>query len=229
MPREIQGMNTQNNPERTNRESKALVPPGLTWQTVEDVLLRQEPFPAKLPADILAAQCASGAKYLRTNRAAVRAIAPEYLQAFIDSVFREVADEEPVTGSIVTPFAPRGQVVVPTDPNVPATVLSFIVPNGYQFWIGSYAFDLFPDTTNELNYAWRLFVNGQDILNKSQRNLVFGRPVKNNRQVILGNDKATQILAQPGDEISVVVIAASALPASDYVSATVFGNLEPAP
>lgn len=218
----------QNNAERTNRESRVKVPADLKWAQVRGWIMRGEQFPQKLPANTLAAEHASAFKYPRTSRACVRATAAEDLQAFVDAVFRQVADPEPRTASTVVPFAPRGQTNVPTDPTSPATVLSFIVPNGYQFWIGSYAFDLFPDTTNELNYAWRLFVNGQDILNKNQQNLVYGRPVKNNRQVILGTDKSTQILAMPGDEISVVVSAQSALPASDFISATVFGNLEPA-
>lgn len=228
MPLEIQGLSTQNNAERTNRESRVKIPAGFTWQDVENILFRQEPFAARLPADILAAQCVSMGKHLRTNRAALRFIAPEYLQAFIDGVFRQVAEDEKVTDSIVTPFAPRGEHIVPTDPNVPATVLDFVVPNGYQFWIGAYALDLFPDTTNELNYAWRIYVKGQDILNMGQQSLVFGRPVKNNSQVIIGTTKSTQILAIAGDQIKVVVFSAGAIPASDFISATIFGNLEPA-
>ncbi len=225
---DIQGFSTQNDTGKTNRESMVIVPADLTKDDIERILFRQEPFPKRISADILKSQCVSAFKYPRTSPGANRAIAAEYLPAFIDSVFRQVEDEAPITGSTVTPFAPRGQIGVPTIAAAPATVLSFIVPNGYQLWIAAYAFDLFPDTTNELNYAWRLFVNGQDILNKGQQGLVFGRPVKNNRQVMLGTDKSTQILAVPGDEIAIVVSAAAGIPASDFISATLFGNLEPA-
>jgi hypothetical protein len=141
---------------------------------------------------------------------------------------REVAEGEPVNASNVRPFAPRHPMPVPQDPANAVTVLSFIVPTGYQLWIKAYAFDLFPSTTNELNYAWRIFIDGQDILNASDQELIYGRPQRNNLITAIGDTKESQKLALPGNVVEIVVQAKAAVPASDRVSATLFGNLEPA-
>lgn len=226
--RKIAGILTQNNAERTNRESRIKIPPDFTWTDVENILFREQKFPSMVPLDPLKADYCSTQKYLRTSRFLKRAIAPERQQSFFDSIFREVADEQLAIASTSVPFCPRGQTFVPMLPAIPATVLNFVVPNGYQFWIEAYAFDLFPNTVNELNYGWRIFVNGQDILNKGSQGLLFGRPVKSNEQVFFGKDRDSQILAVPGNEISVIVQAAAAIPAGDQISATIFGTLEPA-
>lgn len=229
-------MSTRNNVDATGLESHIILPEGFNWADVYGIIMRAEQFPQELPRSqvgprglIPGAEYASCFKYLRTSIKSQRATAPENLQAFAESCYREVMDEHPYTGSTVSPFSPRNQVSVPQDPTASAIVLSFIVPLGYQMWISGYAFDLFPSTALELNYSWRVLVNGQDILNKNQNTVIFGRPVKNNSQVVIGQDKSTQILANPGDEIKVIVNAQNAIPATDQLSATIFGNLEPAP
>lgn len=232
MPREetplVGAWNTANAPESTNRDSRFQVPANITWPVVEYFLLRQRPFPDRIPADILASQKVSAHKWPYASHGMKLGIAPECRQAFIDSVMAEVAQGEPVTGSVVRPFAPRGLAFVPQDKNDSCVPLSFIVPTGYQWWLEAYSFDLFPSTSNELNYAWRILINGQDVLNANDQSLIFGRPQRDNRVVVIGSSKETQKVAFPGDEVQVVVQAAAAVPSSDRVAATLFGNLEPA-
>lgn len=218
----------QNNPDRTDLESRVKVPAGWGLKQQLDLMGNKTPFPDKLATsfepDLFGA---GGGKGRWVDPVNARGIPPELLAAAMRTYYYQVADQGKVpNGSTVIPFAPRGMAQVPTAPAVPAVLVRRAVPDGYQLWITGYAFDLFPSTTNELNYIWRLFVNGQDILNHGNPTPARGRPVLSNEPVQLGYDKAGWQLARAGDVVEVVVQAFAAVGASDTITATVFGNLE---
>lgn len=227
----IQGLSTQNNPDRTDQESFWIVPGNWTWGQALNLWLRQAPFPEQLPlGGPLTADYWSNQKFLRAGIKFKRAIAPECQSAFIESVFEQVAEGPggQITASTGQPFAPRGEALAPQTPLAPAVALKFTIPLGYQMWMMAYSFDLFPSTINELNYRWFLNVNGQDQLNRDTPTQTNGRPVLSNEQVTIGRQKSNMILARPGNVVDVTVTANAAIAAADTVRATIFGYLEPA-
>lgn len=158
-----------------------------------------------------------------------RAIAPEdLLECAMGAPLQETAEPVKVTASYSLPFAPRGQANVPIFAGQSVELIDTVVPEGMILWIDGYAFNLFPNVANELNYWWQLRVNGQNILNTNGGGNPPqpGRPVQAPQKVIIGSDKSTMILVQPGSRIEVVVTAISTIGASDSISATVFGTLQ---
>ncbi len=156
------------------------------------------------------------------------AIEPENMSGLIESVMMQVAEEARITYTLATTVAPRGQDFVPIVVGQPVTLLEYIVPIGYNFWINAGALNLFPSTANELNYVWRIFVNGEDVLNKGIPTPPPGRPVQSPNPFVLGRTKRDQPCAKPGSTVLISVDAIANLGASDQVSATLFGTLEPA-
>ena len=165
-------------------------------------------------------------KYPYAQPGATLAIAPEDLLAMEGGILLEISDPTVVTASSAVPWCPRGEDVVPIFQNQGQILLELQVPQGYKFWIDGYAFDLAPNTTNELNYIWQLRINGMDMLNKGNPSPQVGRPVHSPQKVTIGRTKAEMFLAAPGSVVQVVVLAVNTLGASDNVSATVFGQLE---
>jgi hypothetical protein len=170
--------------------------------------------------------CVSRFNYPYANRGKVLAMAPEYLLEMHGAALQETADPVPVTASQQYPWVPRGQAPVPTVAGAATVLVSRYVPQGYRYWINAYAFNLFPSTSNELNYQWFLRINGQDFLNKGIIQPAPGRPVQSPTQVQIGYTKDEMFLAQPGALIEIVVMAITTLGSSNRVSGAVFGFLE---
>jgi len=169
---------------------------------------------------------ASRSQARRSNGGGVRAIMQELLLEIDEAAELVILEPEPVDATNATPFAPRNFAPVPIFTAFPVAVLDFVVPLGYRLWLDGYAFDLFPNQSNELNYNWQLIANGQDVLNKGASMATRGRPVHTPGKVTVGRDKTSMILVQPGNRVQVLVSAFSNLGASDFVSACVFGYLE---
>jgi hypothetical protein len=150
----------------------------------------------------------------------------ELLLEIDEAAIVTILENERVNGSFSTPYSSRGTAQVPIFKAFPTLLLDFTVPVGYQFWLSAYAFNLFPNTGNEMNYYWQLRVNGQDILNKGNTGPNPGRPIQSPDLVTIGRDKTSMMLVQAGNNIQCVVSALSDLGASDFLSATVLGYLE---
>jgi len=164
-------------------------------------------------------------KHRYTSQAQRYAIAPERLLEIQGGALLETADAITVSAATGTPYVPRGRPTSPIFANQAVNVLNLQVPVGYQMWISGYAFNLFPNQMNELNYFWQLRIDGMDMLNKGGP-MQPGRPIQSAAQVTIGRDKSQMFLAQQGSVIQVVVMAINTLGASDSVSASIFGQLE---
>ena len=205
-------------------------PPSADFLTDEDIeeLAALTIFPDEFPgvADGADVDYPSRFKYPYASAGSTHAICPEDLVEIHGAVLAQISDPIIVTQSGAVPWAPRGEGIVPIFANQAQVVLRIQVPQGYVFWIDGYAFDLFPNTSNELNYIWQLRINGLDFLNKGNPVPQPGRPVHSPQKVTIGRTKAEMFVTQPGSVIEVVVQAINTLGASDSVSATVFGQLE---
>lgn len=165
-------------------------------------------------------------KYAYTHPARRFAIRPEGKLEIHGGPLLVVADQDKVQGSFTLPFCPRGQAQVPVFAQQAVVLVSLVVPVGYIYWLDGYAFDLFPNTANELNYFWQLRINGQDVLNRGVAGQALGRPIHAPQKVQIGYDKSTMLRAQEGALVELVVQAINTIGASDSVSGTIFGTLE---
>lgn len=231
-PKNIQGMSTQGNVDIGSMEAAFVFPKGgLDAAAAMALYFKVGELPQRVSQNIMFADKWGSFKQSRCNAGSRRAVAIGNMPAVVECIFLQVAaqgDSAPPTASIGIPHTMSDDKGVPLDKLNPAILIDEPVPDGFQMWITGFAFDLFPQTINELNYHWSLNLNGQDALNKHQRIVNFGRPIISPQFVPLGYDKSSWVLAQPGTVIDVTVIAKSAIAASDRVRACVFGFLEPA-